>query len=114
MPVLLGLDIGTTSTIGVLIDEAGGTLATASRPATRHSALRNWAEEDPEQWWSNVGAVTRDLRAASRVPPASIAGVGVTGMVPALVLLDAEGRVLRRSIQQNDARAIDEIAAMGR
>ncbi|HTO82991.1 MAG TPA: FGGY family carbohydrate kinase [Methylomirabilota bacterium] len=112
MPVLLGLDIGTTSTIGILIDEAGGTLATASRPATLHSDHPNWAEEDPEQWWSNVGIVTRDLLAASRVPPASIVGVGVTGMVPALVLLDAQGRVLRRSIQQNDARAIDEIDAM--
>ena len=33
MPLLLGLDIGTTSTIGILIDESGATLAMASRPA---------------------------------------------------------------------------------
>jgi xylulokinase len=111
MPVLLGLDIGTTSTIGILIDERGGTLATASRPATLYSDHPNWAEEDAEQWWSNVCAIVRDLLAAARLAPDAIAGVGVTGMVPAIVLLDAEGRVLRRSIQQNDARAIDEIAA---
>src|SRR5262245_41102027 len=103
MPLLLGLDVGTTSTIGILIDADGNTLATASRPATLHSDHPNWAEEDPEQWWGNVCAITRELLAESHRPADAIAGVGVTGMVPALVLLDAKGRVLRRSIQQNDA-----------
>jgi xylulokinase len=114
MPLLLGLDIGTTSTIGILIDADGNTLATASRPATLYSDHANWAEEDPEQWWSNVCAITRELLDETRRPAEAIAGIGVTGMVPALVLLDADGRVLHRSIQQNDARAIDEIAAMKR
>src|SRR5215471_14891816 len=112
MPLLLGLDIGTTSTIGVLIDAVGNTLSTASRPATLHSDHPNWAEEDAEQWWSNVCAITRELLAKARRPADAIAGVGVTGMVPALVLLDTDGCVLRRSIQQNDARAVDEIEAM--
>src|SRR5262245_7554042 len=114
MPLLLGLDIGTTSTIGILIDSDGNTLATASRPATLYSDHPNWAEEDPEQWWTNVCAITRELLAKARTPAGSIAGIGVTGMVPALVLVDANGQVLRRSIQQNDARAIDEIEAMKR
>ena len=39
----------------------------------------------------------------------AIAGIGVTGMLPAIVLLDGEGAVLRRSIQQNDARAVREL-----
>jgi xylulokinase len=114
MPLLLGLDIGTTSTIGILIDSEGNTLATASRPATLYSDHPNWAEEDTEQWWTNVCATTRELLAKAGARVEAIAGVGVTGMVPALVLLDADGRVLRRSIQQNDARAIDEIEAMKR
>lgn len=114
MPLLLGLDVGTTSTIGILIDSEGNTLATVSRPATLYSDHPNWAEEDPEQWWNNVCAITRQLLAKAGKPAAVIAGIGVTGMVPALVLLDADGRVLRRSIQQNDARAIDEIEAMKR
>lgn len=114
MPLLLGLDIGTTSTIGILIDDRGGTVATASRPATLHSDRPNWAEEDPEQWWRNCCVITRELAAKAGRSGLEIAGIGVTGMVPALVLLDRQGRVLRRSIQQNDARAIDEIAAMAR
>ena len=114
MPALLGIDIGTTSTIGILIDTEGRTLATASRPADLLSPEANWAEEDPAQWWSNTRAVIAELLGETGLAGADIAAIGTTGMVPALVLLDAEGRVLRRSMQQNDARALAEIDEMGR
>ena len=61
MPVLLGLDIGTTSTEGILIDTDGDTLATLSRPSELISLHANWAEEDPELVVSNVVAITREL-----------------------------------------------------
>ena len=61
MPLLLGLDIGTTSTIGILIDDQGGTIAVESRPVTFHSDHANWAEEDTEEWWRNVGEICRAL-----------------------------------------------------
>src|SRR4051812_36946778 len=112
MPIFLGLDIGTTSTIGILIDADGGTLATAQRPTELFSPHANWAEEEPGQWWSNCCAIVHELLSKSQLAAGDIAAVGITGMVPALVLLDQRGRVLRRSIQQNDARAIGEIEAM--
>jgi xylulokinase len=110
MPLLLGLDIGTTSTIGILIDDQGGTVAVESRPVTFHSDHANWAEEDTEEWWRNVGEICRAL-IAKIGDAASIKAVGVTGMLPAVILLDAAGRPLRRSIQQNDARATTELDA---
>ncbi|MBA4096561.1 MAG: carbohydrate kinase [Rhodospirillum sp.] len=106
MPLLLGLDIGTTSTIGILIDDRGGTVAVESRPVTFHSDHANWAEEDTEEWWRNVGEICRALAAKAGD---AIAAVGVTGMLPAVILLDRAGRPLRRSIQQNDARATAEL-----
>jgi xylulokinase len=109
MAVFLGLDIGTTSTIGILIGTSGETLATASRPATLHSDHANWAEEDPLQWWENVGAVSRDLLLKTGLAPSAVAGIGVTGMLPTVILLDEAGQPVRRSIQQNDARAIAEL-----
>jgi len=112
MPALLGLDIGTTSTIGILIDTDGHTLATAARPSDLVSLHANWAEEDPAQWWSNCQAIIADLLRQTGLSGADIKAVGVTGMVPALVLLDRDGQVLRRSMQQNDARAVSEIEAM--
>ena len=56
MTLLLGLDIGTTSTIGILIDTVGGIRATASRPSELISKHPNWAEEDPALWWANTMA----------------------------------------------------------
>ncbi len=109
MPHLLGLDIGTTSTIGILIDTKGRTLAVESRPATLCSDHPGWAEEDTAEWWDNAGAITKALIEKTGLDPKSIVGVGVTGMLPTIVLVDAEGRALRRSIQQNDARATKEL-----
>jgi xylulokinase len=112
MPCVLGLDIGTTSTVGVLIRPPDRTLALASRPVELHSDHAGWAEEDPEQWWANVGEIVRELLRASGALPANVAAVGVAGMLPAVVLLDSAGRLLRRSIQQSDARCGAEVAEL--
>src|SRR5271166_5613305 len=114
MPCVLGLDIGTTSTIGVLIRLPDQMLGLASRPVALRSHHVGWAEEDPEQWWGNVGEIVRELMRTSGAAPADVAAVGVAGMLPAVVLLDPAGRLLRPSIQQSDARCgaeVDELRA---
>ena len=109
MACLLGLDIGTTSTIGVLIRTGGETLATASRPVALSSPRQGWAEEDPADWWANVCEVVPELLTEAGIEAQEIAGVGVTGMLPAVVVLDAQGEVLRPSIQQSDGRCGREV-----
>jgi xylulokinase len=112
MALTIGIDIGTTSTIGILIDTEGTTLALAERPTELLSEHPGWAEEDPEQWWANTCAVVDELLARSGEDNRKIAAVGVTGMLPAVVLLDAKGRLLRRSIQQSDGRTGREVAEL--
>jgi len=114
MACLLGLDIGTTSTIGIVIDADGKILAKASRPSELLSKRPNWAEEDPALWWRNCCEIVGALLGEAGVAARDIAAVGVTGMVPTVILLDGDGRPLRHSIQQNDARAIREIDEMKR
>jgi xylulokinase len=114
MAIVLGLDIGTTSTIGILLDTDGAVLALADAPVALHSDHPGWAEEDPEEWWANTGAICRRLLAEAGIAPAAVKAVGVTGMVPALVALDADGRPVRRSIQQSDGRTGAEVAALAR
>jgi xylulokinase len=101
--LLLGIDVGTSATKAVVVDPAGRVVAQAERPAELSSPQPGWAEEDPELWWTNVCALCRSL------PVAEVAGIGVSGMVPAVIALDADGRPLRPSIQQNDARAAREV-----
>ncbi len=107
---LLGIDIGTTATKALLLHSDLGIVAEASSPANLVSPAAGWAEEDPDEWWANVGIVCRSCLAQANVPASGVAAVGVSGMVPALILLDSGGQVIRPSIQQNDARAFDEIA----
>ena len=112
MSFVLGLDIGTTSTIGILLELPDRIVATATRPVTLSSPHPGWAEEDPRQWWDNVTEITREILAVSGIKADAIDAIGVTGMLPALVLLDADGQVLRPSIQQSDGRCGQEVAEM--
>ena len=109
MSLVLGLDIGTTSTTGILIDISGRSLPAVSRPTMLQSPHHGWAEEDPAEWWANIREVTAELIASCGGDSSKIAAVGVTGMLPALVLLDKDGHVLRPSIQQSDGRCAREV-----
>jgi xylulokinase len=105
--LLLAIDVGTTATKCLLLDPGLGVVAEYERPVALASARPGWAEEDPDAWWANVRELTAEAVAGASGRP--IAAVGVTGMVPALVCLDAAGRPLRAAILQNDARADREI-----
>ncbi len=114
MSCVIGLDIGTTSTIGILVRLPATVLGIASRPVTLMSRNPGWAEEDPEEWWRNSCTIIRELITSSRIDATEITGIGVTGMLPAVVLLDARDRLLRPSIQQSDGRCgteVDELRA---
>lgn len=109
MSCVIGLDIGTTSTIGILVKLPETVLGIVSRPVTLMSRHPGWAEEDPEQWWRNSCAIIRQLLTEAQVKPSEIAGIGATGMLPAVVLLDTDGNLLRPSIQQSDGRCAAEV-----
>lgn len=112
MNCLLGIDIGTTSTIGMLIQLPNKVLGIVSRPVTLSSPQPGWTEESPDEWWHNVGEICHELLAQSGVAPGDIAGIGITGMLPALVLLDDNNRLLRPSIQQSDGRCGKQVSQM--
>ena len=90
MSYVLGLDIGTTSTIGIAIRPEGEVAGLAKRPVDLYSENVGWAEENPEQWWSNVREIITELL-ANGIDPAEIQAIGVTGMLPAVILLDEAG-----------------------
>ena len=109
--LILGFDIGTTATKGILLDPDAGIVAESESPATLRSTHPGWAEEDPEEWWQNVATITRACLHGAGAENGDVAAVGASGMVPTLILLDPAGKVVRPSIQQNDARPHQEIAA---
>jgi len=106
---LLGIDIGTTATKVILVDLAGHIVAETEKPATLQSPQAGWAEEDADQWWDNVCAAVPECLRMAGVEARQVMAVGASGMVPTVVLLDEQGKVLHPSIQQNDARAVEQI-----
>lgn len=109
MTVVLGIDVGTTATKALLIDvDAGRVVAEAERRSDLRSPHPGWAEEDPEQWWSNICDLQTELTLDD------VRAVGVSGMAPCVILLDDGRSLLRPSVQQNDARATAEVAEIAR
>jgi xylulokinase len=107
--VLLGIDAGTSGTKLTLIDLAGGILGEVTEQAGYTAPRPGWSEAEPEVWWANTCAGIPRLLASTGCTAERVAGVGVCGTVPVVVLADGQGRVLRPAIQQNDARATEEI-----
>ena len=111
MTVAIGLDIGTTSTIATLMDTSGKVLSSHARASRLLSSEPGFAEADPAQWWENSQDVLKAVMA--ELPEGeTLCGVCVTGMLPAVVLLDDKDQLLRPSIQQSDARCGEEVRAM--
>ncbi|CRZ15187.1 FGGY-family carbohydrate kinase [Mycolicibacterium neworleansense] len=112
---LIGVDIGTTGTKTVLLHETAGIVAQATLSSPIFSDGPAYAEADASAWVTNAVEGIRQVLAESEIDPAMVAAVSATGMVPAVICLDADLKPVRRPILQNDARAtreIDELSAV--
>jgi xylulokinase len=109
--LFLGVDVGSSSTKGVLVRLGGGVLAEAERPHDIAHPRPGWAQQDPERdWWQGLVAVCRELLARGL---GDVAAVGVSGLGPCVVAADAAGRPLRPAILYGiDTRATREIATL--
>ncbi len=104
----LGLDFGTSSVKGVLIDGKQKIIATASSPLKVSRPHSGWSEQNPEDWWKAAGKVVAALRKAKPKAVAAVEGIGLSGQQHGATLLDKDGKVLRPCILWNDARSFVE------
>ena len=114
MAYLLGIDIGTSGTKTVLFTEVGTPVASATVEYPLYQPQNGWAEQEPEDWWNAVVSGIRQVLNQSGAAASSIAGIGLSGQMHGLVMLDGNGSVLRRSIiwcDQRTAVECEEITA---
>jgi len=104
----LGLDFGTSSVKGVIIDDKQKILATASSPLKVSRPHPGWSEQNPEDWWKAANNVVKALRKAKPKAVAAVKGIGMSGQQHGATLLDKNGKVLRPCILWNDARSFEE------
>jgi len=112
-PYLLGIDIGTTGAKALLLDAANGVVqasATTEYPTLIPHPL--WAEQNPADWWAATVTSIRAVLHDDNIQPDQVVGIGLTGQMHGLVLLDQRGRVLRPCIMWNDQRTGAQCAAI--
>ncbi len=103
MTALVGLDVGTSAAKAIALSPDGAVLARAEVPYELSVPRHGWAEQDPEDWWRASEQALAELG----VQPA---GIGLTGQMHGLVVLDGADRVLRPAILWNDQRTAAECA----
>lgn len=111
----IGLDIGTTAIKLLCLAHDGTIVFSDSLTHDLLTSKEGFAEENPEEWEQHTYSLFKALIASfSFEDLASIKAIGVTGMVPTLIPLDADYRPMGYSIQQQDNRAITEVEEMQR
>ena len=112
MAYLIGIDLGTSGTKTVLFHTDGAVVASQTVEYPMLQPRNGWAEQNPEDWAAAAFATLKGVTAG--VDPAEIRGVGISGQMHGLVMLDAAGAVIRPSIIWCDQRTgaeCDEITA---
>ena len=111
--LLVGIDVGTQSSKGVLVRPDGTLVAEARAEHGMDVPRPGWAEQDADAvWWADVRSIARRLAAAVAAGD-RIAGVGVSAIGPTVLPLDDAGRPLRKAILYGvDTRATAQITAL--
>lgn len=104
MTYFIGIDSSTTATKALLMAADGQVVGVASSSYDYETPQPLWSEQRPELWWDATAVSIRQVLADSGVSPAEVKGIGLTGQMHGLVLLDKNGSVLRPAILWNDQR----------
>jgi len=104
MGVFLGVDIGTSGTKTLAIDEKGKILAEAAESYPCYYPATQWSEQDPEDWWKATRTTIQAVVAEAGLKAADVKSIGLSGQMHGSVFLDKRGQVIRRAILWNDQR----------
>lgn len=109
MGQLLGIDIGTTGARAIVVDPGDGrVLAEGTSEYPLHTPRPLWAEQDADDWWR--GAVVAVKAALAKAGAVEITAIGLSGQMHGVVLVDAAGAPIGRSLLWCDGRTEEECA----
>jgi len=108
MEVFLGIDIGTSSTKTLAIDQNGTILAEASEGYPCYFPQPLWSEQDPDDWWNATVSTVKSVVRKAGLKPNDVKAIGLSGQMHGAVFLDKNNQVIRRAILWNDQRSFAE------
>jgi xylulokinase len=110
--LVLGVDVSTTATKAILVDEAGAVRGIGVSEYDYAVPQPLWSEQEPGLWWGGTQAAIRSVLDTTGAAAEDVAAVGLTGQMHGAVLLDAAGEPLRPAILWNDQRTSAECDAI--
>jgi xylulokinase len=105
---VLGVDVSTTATKAILVDEAGEVAGVGAAEYDYAVPRPLWSEQDPQLWWDGAQVAIRGALTNAGVAGSDVAAVGLAGQMHGAVLLDEDDRPLRPAILWNDQRTAAE------
>ena len=108
MSNFLGIDVGTSSTKTLLINERGKILSEATSAYPLYHPKPLWSEQDPEDWWQATVKTVRSAIRKARVKPTDVKAIGLSGQMHGSVFLDKNDKVIRKALLWNDQRTAAE------
>ena len=108
MPHLIGIDVGTTGSKVLVIDEEGRVRGSYTAEYPLYTPKPGWSEQHPEDWWRATVKAVKEAVKRSGVDPSSIEGISLTGQMHGLVILDKNYDIIRPAILWNDQRTAKE------
>lgn len=106
----LGIDVGTGGSRALLVDAAGRVqYSFTSAHEEMHMERPLWAEQHPDDWWRASQAAVRGVLHAAGVNGPAIRGIGLTGQMHGLVMLDESGKVIRPALIWCDQRSQTQV-----
>ena len=104
MKTILGIDIGTSGTKTILVDDQGRVIAAKTIEYPMETPKPGWTQQNPQDWWAASVESIRAVLAKANVPAQDIAAIGLSGQMHGMVALDEYDQVVRPAILWNDQR----------
>ena len=112
MAYILGVDCGTSGTKTVLFKEDGTVVSSVTVEYPMYQPKNGYAEQDPKDWSDAMLTTIKAVLDESGVKGDEVAGIGISGQMHGLVMLDKDNNVLRKSIIWCDQRTANEVEEM--
>jgi xylulokinase len=101
---LLGIDIGTSGTRSLVIDENGNIISSAIKEYPLYTPKPGWAEQNPADWYEATISTIKEALQKKNIKGSDIKSIGLSGQMHGSVFLDDANEVIRPALLWNDQR----------
>ncbi|TWT70299.1 xylulokinase [Crateriforma conspicua] len=108
MAFYLGIDVGTSGTKTLLVDEAGNVVAESDASYPLEQPRPGWTQQDPDDWWKATVKTVRAVIKKGKVDASDVKAIGLSGQMHGSVFLDKDDNVIRPALLWNDQRTAAE------